>query len=239
MDITSKGFVNLFLDIIPYFSILFGICVINSKNPVVSILFLIGLFVSVSINLILVGYSFIGLSYLLVYVGAISILFIFILMLINIRISELLDDTNNNIGLAVFTCIFFGFPLYKVLNLIDLIKDKYNYIDLSFWLSTGNLNFKYLNYSNLIEELIKDNSNNYTFNNIKDIKSDISIDDKKEILEINYVTSNTWDNSIIEFSDISSIGNILYTKYSIWLIICSIILLLAMIGAISITKKDK
>jgi hypothetical protein len=36
-------------------------------------------------------YSFMGLAYILVYVGAVSILLLFILMLINIRISELLN----------------------------------------------------------------------------------------------------------------------------------------------------
>jgi NADH-ubiquinone oxidoreductase chain 6 len=38
-------------------------------------------------------------------------------------------------------------------------------------------------------------------------------------------------------SQISSIGNVLYTNYSIWLIITSLILLLAMVGAIIITIK--
>jgi len=52
---------------------------------------------------------------------------------------------------------------------------------------------------------------------------------------IYYVTSNNWDNNLIEIIDITSIGNILYTNYWIWLIITSIILLLAMIGSILIT----
>ncbi len=50
---------------------------------------------------------FIGLSYLLVYVGAVSILFLFILMLINIRVSELME-TNNNIPLAIITILAFS-----------------------------------------------------------------------------------------------------------------------------------
>ena len=52
---------------------------------------------------------------------------------------------------------------------------------------------------------------------------------------IYYVTSNNWDNKLIEINDITSIGNILYTNYWLWLIITSIILLLAMIGTILIT----
>jgi NADH-ubiquinone oxidoreductase chain 6 len=36
-----------------------------------------------------------------------------------------------------------------------------------------------------------------------------------------------------------SIGNVMYTSYSIWLLITSIILLLAMVGSIVITIKQK
>jgi len=42
-----------------------------------------------------------------------------------------------------------------------------------------------------------------------------------------------------ESGHISSIGNIMYTSYSVWLILTSIILLLAMVGAIVITIKQK
>jgi NADH-ubiquinone oxidoreductase chain 6 len=57
--------------------------------------------------------------------------------------------------------------------------------------------------------------------------------------EIFFVTSKIWDGNIAEASHITSIGNIMYTSYSIWLIITSIILLLAMVGAIVITIKQK
>jgi len=89
--------------------------VIVSKNPIISVLFLIGLFLSIASYLILLGISFIGLSYLLVYVGAVSILFLFILMLINVRISELLNETSNSIPLAIIIAICFNYPLYQIL----------------------------------------------------------------------------------------------------------------------------
>ena len=55
------------------------------------------------------------------YVGAVSILFLFILMLINIRISELLNETNNDIPLAVLTVLLFYYIIGQVLpsNLTD------------------------------------------------------------------------------------------------------------------------
>jgi NADH-ubiquinone oxidoreductase chain 6 len=94
-----------FLDIISLLAIISGALVITSKNPIVSVLFLIGLFFSIAGYLIMLGLSFIGFSYLLVYVGAVSILFLFILMLINVRISELLSNTNKSIPLAILIII--------------------------------------------------------------------------------------------------------------------------------------
>jgi NADH-ubiquinone oxidoreductase chain 6 len=83
--------------------------VITTKNPIVSVLFLISLFLVIAVYLIIIGMHYIGLSYLLVYVGAISILFLFILMLINVRVSELLSYTGNSIPLAfIFSMVIFN-----------------------------------------------------------------------------------------------------------------------------------
>ena len=102
-------------DIIIVISILSGIFIIISKNPIVSVLFLILLFSSISCYLIIIGIKFIGLSYLLVYVGAVSILFLFILMLINIRVSELISDTSNNIPLAILAILAFFIPFSDIM----------------------------------------------------------------------------------------------------------------------------
>lgn len=111
----TNGLNYSLLSIIEIASILCGISVIVSKNPIVSVLFLIGLFLNISGYLMMLGINFIGLSYLLVYVGAVSILFLFILMLINVRISELTTDTNNSIPLALIIGILFNITLYKLL----------------------------------------------------------------------------------------------------------------------------
>src|SRR6266487_1341143 len=110
----TNGYRIEILNFISAASIISGIFII-SKNPIVSVLFLIGLFLSISSYLIILGINFIGLSYLLVYVGAVSILFLFILMLINVRVSELLSDTSNSIPLAVLIAIAFNYPVYQVL----------------------------------------------------------------------------------------------------------------------------
>jgi len=109
----TNGYTDELLDLLSLFSILCGIFVIISKNPIISVLFLIGLFLNIAGYLIMLGITFIGLSYLLVYVGAVSILFLFILML-NIRISELLGNTNNSLPLAIITSIFIYYNFDKL-----------------------------------------------------------------------------------------------------------------------------
>ena len=170
--------------------ILLGTFVIISKNPIISVLLLIGLFLSISCYLILTGLNFIGLAYLLVYIGAVSILFLFILMLINVRISELLIDSLNSIPLAILLGSFFNYLVNNVLP----------YMILAF------------------------NSVLYHVSTVTSLAN---------------VTSVTWDGYLAEITHITSIGNILYGNYSIWLILTSIILLLAMVGSIIITIKQK
>lgn len=204
-DSITNGFIIEFVDIIYLVSIALGILTIVSRNPIVSVLFLIGLFVNVAGLLMLVGYNFIGLAYILVYVGAVSILFLFILMLINIRVSELLSETNNDIPLAILTVLLFYYIIGQVLpsNLTD--------------------NTIVSSLSNSFSE-----ENNVELENLAELKQYIM-----------YASSKGWDNTLIEPTHIASIGNIMYTSYSIWLIISSIILLLGMVGAIVITIKQK
>jgi NADH-ubiquinone oxidoreductase chain 6 len=189
-EITFNGYNDISLDLVYIIAILLGTLVIISKNPIVSVLFLIGLFLSISCYLILTGLNFMGLSYLLVYIGAVSILFLFILMLINVRISELLIDSINSIPLAIILGSLFN---YFVTNVLPYMMITFN---------------------NLL----------YHVNTVTRLAN---------------VTSVSWDGYLAESSHITSIGNILYGSYSIWLIITSIILLLAMVGAIVITLKPQ
>src|ERR1700730_766233 len=121
----TNGYRVEILDFFSIISIISGILIIVSKNPIVSVLFLIGLFLGISCYLILLGINFIGLSYLLVYVGAVSILFLFILMLINVRISELLSNTSNTIPLAIIISIAFNYPLNQILPYNMMTNNNY------------------------------------------------------------------------------------------------------------------
>jgi len=85
----------ILLDLLAFGAVLSGILVITSRNPVISVLFLISTFVNVACYLILLGINFIGLTYLIVYVGAIAILFLFVIMMLNIKLVELQDSSED------------------------------------------------------------------------------------------------------------------------------------------------
>lgn len=207
----TNGYRNEVLDVISLLVILSGIFVIISKNPIISLLFLIGLFAGISSYLLIIGLSFLGLSYLVVYIGAVSILFLFILMLINIRMSELQSNTNNSIPLAVSIAILFNYPLFQLLPYDIAILNNYNN-----YLNNILYNISYNRINNALDTNLHINNNDTLF-----------------------VTSKIWDGNLAEVGHITSIGNVLYSNYNMWLIITSFILLLAMVGAIVITIKQR
>jgi NADH-ubiquinone oxidoreductase chain 6 len=83
------------------------------------------LFGVISIYLILCGLTFIGFSYLIVYIGAVSILFLFILMLINIRNSELQSNNSNSIPLALFITLLLNYIYFNILPYSLAIINNY------------------------------------------------------------------------------------------------------------------
>jgi len=121
-----NGFNIVFIDLISIISTLSALLIVITKNPVVSVLYLILLFSNIAVYIIFMGAIFIGLSYLLVYVGAVSILFLFILMLINIRVSELVGETKNNTLLALIAVLAFFIPLSSIL---PSPEENYSLID--------------------------------------------------------------------------------------------------------------
>jgi NADH-ubiquinone oxidoreductase chain 6 len=100
---------------------------ITAKNPVISIAYLIITFVLAAGYILLLGINFIGISYIIVYVGAIAVLFLFIIMMINIKLSDILDYGNQYtkvlpLGLIVITIFFYYFN-----NIIPFMLDNQNF----------------------------------------------------------------------------------------------------------------
>lgn len=169
-----------------YFIILFPLIIINSllvilsKNPVNSVLYLISVFILVSLNLIFLGAEFLAILIIIIYIGAISILFLFVIMMLNLRILEVYSSLVNIFPIASFLGIFILFELLYILS-----KNMY--------------------------------SINYIYNN--------------------YVEYNIYNNYIIfSMSNLFLIGDLLFNHYNLMLIIVGLILLVAMLGAIILTK---
>lgn len=75
---------NLFY-FIAFLSIFFSLLVIFSKNPVYSVLYLIVTFFTLTIHYILLNAQFLAIVNFIVYMGAIMVLFLFVLMLLNLN----------------------------------------------------------------------------------------------------------------------------------------------------------
>jgi len=93
-----------------------GLLVIGSTNPVHSIFALVMTFAFTSILLMMEGAEFLSLLFIIVYVGAIAILFRFVVMMLNIRLVELMDNTTRYVPIGFLIGITFLGQLMLVNN---------------------------------------------------------------------------------------------------------------------------
>lgn len=188
---------------------------ITAKNPVISVIFLILTFIQSAIFLILKGITFIGLSYIVIYVGAIAVLFLFVVMMINIRLTDILETENQytkNLPLAIIIGFLFLFLITDLLNFnlfSDLLINPYHPEESVLYLYILCTNIYYSGFSEYLVDLL---------------------------LSLNNINA---DMKIIQFSQLEILGYSLYTYFAILLIILGFILLLGMFSAIILSKKDE
>ena len=128
---------SIFFYFFSIIAIISAIMVTASKNTVHSVFFLILDFISISCLFIMIGAEFLGMIMLIVYVGAVAILFLFVVMMLNVAqqknewFSSNISSTHIPIGLLVSLIIFselvivIGGWKYKP-NLVDSINIKIN-----------------------------------------------------------------------------------------------------------------
>ena len=171
---------SIFFYIFSFIAVFSSIMVITSKNTVHSVFFLILDFISISCLFIMIGAEFLGMMMLIVYVGAVAVLFLFIVMMLNVTqqknqwFSSKGSSVHIPVGLLVSVIIFF-----ELIIVIGGWKYKPN------------------------------------------IQNTLS-------LEISSETTNT-----------HSIGSVLYTDYIHVFQLSGMILLVAMIGAIVLTFRQR
>jgi NADH-quinone oxidoreductase subunit J len=97
--------------------LLSGLMVAFSSNPVESVLFLILTFFIAGTTLFLFNAEFFGLILIVVYVGAIAVLFLFVIMMLNLKIYENFFTKNiNNSILVLFIFFVMSIVLFIFLN---------------------------------------------------------------------------------------------------------------------------
>ena len=90
------------------FSVICSLMVVSAKNPIHSVLFLILTFFNLSCLLFILNVEFLPLLFLIVYVGAIAVLFLFVLIMLNIKLSELKEGSKQYFFIALIFGIIFG-----------------------------------------------------------------------------------------------------------------------------------
>jgi NADH:ubiquinone oxidoreductase subunit 6 (subunit J) len=103
------------------------------RNPVYSLLALIGVFIHVIIFLLRLRVDFLSFNFLIIYVGAIAILFLFVVMMFNLKDLMRVKPGQSawSLNWAMFG-LFFGIPLLKFLSIIHLQFQH-------FWMNLTNL----------------------------------------------------------------------------------------------------
>jgi len=171
---------SLFFYFFSTIAVFAAIMVIVSRNTVYSVFFLILVFISISILFIMIGAEFLGMIMLIVYVGAVAVLFLFVVMMLNI--TEQLTKQSSRKGLVNNISVGSIIGVIIFLELLVVIggwKYKGTFVPLS----TINLN--------------------------------------------------------LDISNTHALGNILYTDYIHLFQISGMILLIAMIGAITLTFSKR
>ena len=157
--------------------VLSSLMVISSKNPVHSVLFLILCFVNAAGLFVLLGAEFLAMILVVVYVGAVAVLFLFVVMMLEINFIKMREGFLQYLPLG----ILLGIVLIIELGLL--------------FLSESFSNMSLVEISN--QPIISSNENT------------------------------------------KLIGELLYTKYFYLFQISGIILLVAMIGSITLTLRDR
>jgi NADH-quinone oxidoreductase subunit J len=120
---------NFTLDLFYIFStvlILSSLVVVSAKNSVRSVMFLILAFLNAAALFILLGAEFLSMLLIIVYVGAIAVLFLFIVMMLNVDKDELKIQFNRHIPvlIAVSIVIFCEIMLFVQFSSVKFYETK-------------------------------------------------------------------------------------------------------------------
>jgi len=96
-----------------------ALMVIFARNPINALFFLISTFFNTSILLVILSNDFLAIIFVLIYIGAISVFFLFMIMMLNVNSNGTKGIANKMYRLSVFKMCFFlssGFTLFGLLT---------------------------------------------------------------------------------------------------------------------------
>lgn len=120
-DVVKSIPLNLSLVLIFFIAISMG--VIFSINPIGSLMFLILTYVLSSIVLIVYGLEFMGLLLVIVYVGAVAVLFLFVIMML--KFEKVSEYKINKVSSLFFKLLFFTFILFYSFAFYSLCSEEF------------------------------------------------------------------------------------------------------------------
>ena|ERR1700723_1855510 len=111
-ELSSQALLSLWhqlsIFVLPTAILLLSSLVILNINPVYSLICLILVFFSAVLFLLSINVNFLAMIYLIIYIGAIAILFLFVIMMFNLRNLRQQQLTE----IKGYNILFFNFPLY-------------------------------------------------------------------------------------------------------------------------------
>lgn len=200
-------------DLLVLGAIISAVLTITAVNPVNAVIGLISVYIHIAVYLIILTFNFIGLTYLIIYVGAIAILFLFVVMMMNIKYIELSEVPQEYIQ---------NFPLGAIIGTLFILE--------------------LLSSTLMPYHSIQDTERDYKEAPLlKTDSASHGLDESVQIMIPRPVgLDQFWDSSAIfySFSHIEGLGYTIYTYGLLWFILGSMILLLGMIGPIVLTFND-
>ena len=184
-----------------------AIFVIYSKNAVYSVFFLILIFTSITGLLLVAEVEFLAIMLIIIYVGAITVLFLFVVMMLDIK--EINNKNNDTIYLPIILLISSIFFIQIFIVYSKSFSSYENFINNNLLMGTYSCLCEAwtLRYSPFYEN-VPYNYHNY-------------------ILNLDLITNT------------ETLGQTLYTYYAFFLLTAGLILLIALIGAVTLTMKEK
>lgn len=100
-----------------FLTVVSAVMVISAKNPVHSILFLIFAFFNAAGLFVLLGAEFIAMILVIVYVGAVAVLFLFVIMMLDINFAELKAGFLRYLPVGGLVAVVMFAELFVIINL--------------------------------------------------------------------------------------------------------------------------